>query len=147
MDLTMRLKSLLDDGGRPSHAALLGLYDDAEPIDIAFLLGDWAGHAFGTDAPEEKLLASIRWVGKNFRAADDVDPIVCLDDAGERTANPVAGTAHLEMLVHRGAETATMVYEAQPMRDHFRRIDDKTVLGAMEKDGAKGPGFFYLTRL
>jgi hypothetical protein len=42
---------------------------------------------------------------------------------------------------------ATMVYDAQPMRDHFRRIDDKTVLGAMEKYGAKGPGFFYLTLL
>src|SRR3981189_2167342 len=147
MDLIMRLKSLLDDNRRPSQAALLGLYDDAEPIDIAFLRGGGAGHAFGPDAPEEKLLASIRWVGKTFRAADDVDPIVCLDDAGERTASTVAGTAHLEIFVYRGAETATMVYESQPMRDHFRRIDDKTVLGAMEKDGAKGPGFFYLTRL
>lgn len=147
MDLTSRLKALIDNDGRPEHAALLGLYDDAEPIAIAFLLGDWVGHAFGTDAPEEKMLASIRWAGKNFRAADDVDPIVCLDDAGERFANSVVGTAHLEMLAHRGSETATMVYDSQPMRDHFRRIDDKTVLGAMEKDGAKGPGFFYLTRL
>ncbi|MDT5126569.1 MAG: hypothetical protein QOH54_2213 [Mycobacterium sp.] len=51
------------------------------------------------------------------------------------------------MLPHRGSKTATMVYDAQPMRDHFRRIDDKTVLGAMEKDGTNEPGLFYLTRL
>jgi hypothetical protein len=53
MDLTQRLNDLLDNDGRPSEADLLNLYDDAEPIDIAFLLGDWAGHAFGTDSPEE----------------------------------------------------------------------------------------------
>lgn len=147
MDLTQRLNELLASDRRPVQADLLHLYDDAEPIDIAFLLGDWIGHAFGGDSPEEKMLESIRWVGKNFRAADDVDPIVCLDDAGERIANPVVGSAHLEMLTHRGAETATMVYDTQPMRDHFRRIDDKTLLGAMEKDGAKAPGFFYLTRM
>jgi hypothetical protein len=44
------------------------------------------------------------------------------------------------MLAHRGAETATMVYEAQPMRDHFRRIDDKTVLGAMKKTAQRARG-------
>jgi hypothetical protein len=56
MDLTQRLNDLLDNDGRPSEADLLNLYDDAEPIDIAFLLGDWAGHAFGTDSPEENSL-------------------------------------------------------------------------------------------
>ena len=101
MDLTEQLNDLLDRDGRPSQADLVALYDAATPIDVDFLLGDWAGHAFGDDAPEEKLLASIRWAGKNFRAADDVDPIVCLDDDGVRFSNPVVGTAHLEMLEHR----------------------------------------------
>jgi hypothetical protein len=59
MDLTQRLNDLLDNDGRPSQADLLNLYDDAEPIDIAFLLGDWAGHALAP-THRRKLLASIR---------------------------------------------------------------------------------------
>jgi hypothetical protein len=46
------------------------------------------------------------------------------------------------MLPHRGSKTATMVYDAQPMRDHFRRIDDKTVLGAMKKTAPTSTGSF-----
>lgn len=147
MDTKEHFHALIGRAERPTQSELSALFVNAESIDIDFLLGEWAGHTFGDDGPEERMLKAIRWAGKSFRAADDVDPIVCFDDAGRRVANPVAGTAHLEMVEYCGAATATMVYETQPIRDHFRRIDDETVLGAMEKEGAKGAGYFYLTRL
>lgn len=54
--------------------------------------------------------------------------------------------ARLRMVVYRGVPTATMIYDAQPINDHFRRIDDDTLLGAMDLRGIAGPFFFLLRR-
>jgi hypothetical protein len=40
-----------------------------------------------------------------------------------------------------------MVYDSQPIFDHFRRISDRIVMGAMDRKGEKAPGYFYLVRL
>ena len=39
-----------------------------------------------------------------------------------------------------------MIYDRQPIVDHFRRIDDDRVLGLMEMRGMERPFFFLLTR-
>jgi hypothetical protein len=39
-----------------------------------------------------------------------------------------------------------MVYDNHPILDHFRRIADGIAMGAMDRKGARGPGYFYLTR-
>lgn len=146
MSLEDRFRELVDRDAPPTPDELAALYDDAAPVDLDFMTGAWDGGTFSRDHPLEQYLHSIRWAGKTFRAPDDVDPIVCFADDGSRAANDVAGSAHLELNDYRGTKTATMVYDTQPMRDHFRRIDDATVIGAMEREGAEEPGFFYLTR-
>jgi hypothetical protein len=70
-----------------------------------------------------------------------------LDEKGARVANPILGSARLRSVVHLGRPTATMVYDSQPIFDHFRRISDRIVMGAMDRKGEKAPGYFYLVRL
>jgi hypothetical protein len=60
--------------------------------------------------------------------------------AALRALRPVVGTrrpaARLRMTEVRGVVTATMCYDALPVHDAFRRVDDGTVLGLMDLRGA-----------
>lgn len=60
-----------------------------------------------------------------------------------RTTRP---KARLRMVGHRGVVTATMVYDALPVLDHFRRVDADTLLAAMDARGLDTPFFFVLRR-
>jgi hypothetical protein len=67
-----------------------------------------------------------------------------------RALGPLLGTrapaARLRMLEYRGVLTATMIYDRQPIHDVFRRVDQDTVLGAMDLRGSTEPYFFFLRR-
>ena len=54
--------------------------------------------------------------------------------------------ARLRMTEYRGKESATMIYDALPINDVFRKVDDDTVLGAMDLKGMERPFFFVLRR-
>jgi hypothetical protein len=54
--------------------------------------------------------------------------------------------ARLRTTRYRGVDTATMVYDQLPIHDVFRKIDDQTVIGAMDLRGSRKPYFFALTR-
>jgi hypothetical protein len=60
-----------------------------------------------------------------------------------RTNTPAA---RLHMSEHRGVLTATIIYDALPIFDIFRRVDDDTVLGLMDLRGMNIPFFFSLRR-
>ena len=45
------------------------------------------------------------------------------------------------MTEHRGVVTATMIYDALPILDAFRLVDDDTVLGVM--DLRRAPPFVF----
>ncbi|MGP3698033.1 DUF4334 domain-containing protein [Rhodobacter sp. NSM] len=55
--------------------------------------------------------------------------------------------AHLRMMEWRGTPSATMIYNRLPIHDHFRRLDEDTVVGAMNDPGFKRPFFFLLRRI
>jgi hypothetical protein len=50
------------------------------------------------------------------------------------------------MIEYRGVVTGTMSYDALPINDHFRKIDDNTLLGVMDLRGATAPFVFLLRR-
>ena len=50
------------------------------------------------------------------------------------------------MLEHRGVVSATMIYDALPICDVFRKVDDDTVLGLMDYRAFDKPFFFVLRR-
>jgi hypothetical protein len=56
-----------------------------------------------------------------------------------------APTARLRMTTFRGVSSATMLYDAHPIADVFRKVDDDTVLGAMDIRGDAMPDLFYFT--
>ena len=54
--------------------------------------------------------------------------------------------ARLRSMEHRGVITAAMIYDAQPIIDHFRRVDEDRLLGLMDLRLTPAPFFFLLTR-
>ncbi len=54
--------------------------------------------------------------------------------------------ARLRLTTYRGQSSATMIYDHLPINDVFRKVDDKTVLGAMDIKGDDRPFFFVLRR-
>ena len=126
---------------------LFEYYDNLEPIPIAFMIGDWEGDVFRCGHEGEAQMAAFRWTGKRFHGPNEVDPIIVRDDAGARAVSPIMGKASLRMVEHRGASTATMIYDKHPIFDHFRKIDDDRVMGVMDRKGDAFPLFFWLRRL
>ena len=61
-----------------------------------------------------------------------------------RAHGPVAS---LKTMVFDGVESAAMVYDDQPIADHFRRIDERRVMGAMTIRGDERLYFFELERV
>lgn len=65
-------------------------------------------------------------------------------------ASPILRTrspkARLRTTRYRGVDTATMIYDQLPINDVFRKLDDESVIGAMDLRGSKKPYFFVLTR-
>ncbi|SEL23089.1 protein of unknown function [Roseateles sp. YR242] len=126
-----------------------GWFASLPAVEADFMLGRWRGGVFNTGHPGEPLLGQLRWVGKNFNSTEAVDPIVCEDAQGQRVVNPVMGSARLRMVVPPGATgpTASMVYDVHPIIDHFKRLDNDSVLGVMDRRGDSSPLYFWLRRL
>lgn len=60
-----------------------------------------------------------------------------------RTRKP---RARLRTVEYRGTSGAAMVYDDIPVIDHFRRLDDTTLLGAMDQRGSDQTYFFLLEK-
>jgi hypothetical protein len=140
-------QTLREEQGSTSIEALNQLFDSLPAVSSDFMIGDWQGGVFNTGHPGEKQLHVIKWVGKAFRGPEDVDPIISVDDAGKRYANPVMGSARLRQVEYRGVMTASMVYDKHAIIDHFRHLNESTVLGVMDRKGEDSPLYFYLERL
>jgi GXWXG protein/Domain of unknown function (DUF4334) len=67
-----------------------------------------------------------------------------------RAVRPVLTTsrpaARMRVVTHRGVVTAALLYDALPIVDVFRRVDDDVVLGLMDMRGLDAPFFFVLDR-
>ncbi|MGO2516515.1 MAG: DUF4334 domain-containing protein [Corynebacterium variabile] len=67
-----------------------------------------------------------------------------------RALLPVARTgkpaARLRMVEYRGVVSGTMVYDALPVNDHIRRVDEDTLFGAMDFRARDEPFMFTLHR-
>lgn len=132
--------------GHPLDGALerLGWYgkrfdgpDDAHPL----LFDDGRGGAVAIDPARVPLPVVRRWprgahhaaVVRAFRA---VLPVL-------RTTRP---RARLRETRYRGVVTGTLVYDAVPVLDAFRRVDADTLVGAMDMRGLAGTYLFVLRR-
>ena len=153
----MSLRARFDDlAARPaaSPADLDALWADLSAVTTEELLGSWRGGDFDTGHPASALLGKIRWHGKRFDAPLDAHPLVCRDADGTLYSNSAAaggGAASLWDIRFRGEVTATMVYDAMAVFDHFKAVDDDTVMGIMNGKlepvfGTADPYYFWLER-
>lgn len=141
-----QLRAFRSAGSDTDPEAVLAWYDGLPTVDPAEMIGDWNGGLVATGHRGEGMLDELRWAGKTFRGPDDVDPMVCLDEHGERQPSDVMGGATLRRVEYRGVATATMVYDRHPIFDHFRRVSVDTVVGVMATKGDPAVLVFTLTR-
>ncbi len=141
--------------------AATGLVDDAE-LDAVWaaletirpeqLFGAWKGDEFLTGHPVNGMLEKARWFGKTFTSRFDVQPLICRDEDGNLYSNKKLGKgeASLWSVEFRGEVTASMVYDGQAVIDHFKKVDDNTVMGIMNGKDAVIDGrhlYFLLERV
>ncbi|MFD4035403.1 DUF4334 domain-containing protein [Streptomyces sp. NPDC058637] len=111
------------------------------------ILGDWKGGEFRTGHPLDGTLEKADWYGKSFASVHDAKPLICRNAAGELYSNRelAKGEASLWTVEFRGEATATMVYDGRPVLDHFKRVDETTLMGIMNGKGvpAEGPFFYF----
>lgn len=133
-----RWNALRATAGPVDPDALDALWADLETTDASSILGSWRGFAFRTGHPVERVLARRRWHGKRFVALDDAKPLICRANGGGLHSDTTSGLgeASLWNIEFRGEVTATMVYDGMPVFDHFKRVDDTTLLGVMDGKAA-----------
>ena len=106
-----------------------------EPTTIETMIGEWRGGEFVTGHRMNGGLAKAKWFGKTFVSEFDVKPLC---------------EASLWLEEFRGEVIATMVYDGQPIHDHFKQIDDGAVMGIMNGKHVLDAGryfYFYLERV
>ena len=142
-DLRTRLDALRD--GAASYDDLEALWADCPPVRATDILGSWAGSDFGPGHPVHEMLATSGWHGKRFESTRKAHPLICRNDDGELFSNAELGQglASLWDVEFRGEVTASMVYDGQPVIDHFKRVDDDTLLGVMNGKGVRHEGRHY----
>lgn len=122
---------------------------DLAPATLDEMIGEWKGGEFQTGHKMNGQLEKARWFGKTFKSVTDVQPLVCLDADGNKFSHKEMGKGEASLWLEgfRGEITATMVYDGQPVHDHFKKIDDAAVMGIMNGKGVldfqDGVGRFY----
>ncbi|MEU6767781.1 DUF4334 domain-containing protein [Streptomyces sp. NPDC046853] len=128
-----RWQALRTAAGPVDPAELHALWADLEAVEASSILGSWKGFAFSTGHPVEQMLARSHWHGKRFIALDDAKPLICRARDGSLYSDTTSGhgEASLWNIEFRGEVTATMVYDGMPVFDHFKRVDETTLMGVM----------------
>jgi len=151
LDKARRRFAELREHQNVSTAELDEIWAGLDTVRSADLLGTWKGDEFHTGHKMNGMLKAARWFGKVFKSVDDVDPIVCYDEDGNLFSNNELslGGASLWDVEFRGEVTATMVYDGQPVLDHFKKVDENTLMGIMDGKRQRASGrylYFLLER-
>lgn len=134
------------DGEKVPMNDLEAFFDDLPAISGQAMIGEWLGGVFPVGGLYDFLLRPkpvARWHGKRFRSENRVDALMCRIFG--MTVRLPLGRARLRNVEYRGVVSAAMIYDRLPIIDHFRAIDDDTLMGLMETRGRRGAAF-YLTR-
>ncbi|MEU4428212.1 DUF4334 domain-containing protein [Actinoplanes sp. NPDC024001] len=146
MDARDRIAEIRRTGGKVTTDELDEIWAALPTVRPTEILGTWKGGEFVTGHRFEGTLEKIGWYGKTFTSLTDVAPLVCRDAGGALYVNSelAGGGASLWTVEFRGEATATMVYDGKPVLDHFKRVDERTLLGVMNGKGVRdGDRFYY----
>lgn len=152
------------------------IFDELEPVTLDFMIGRWQGYEIATGHTMDGLLEPTGWYGKYFKSSEEVHPLLFFanNKTGLYSVNPKLiplgirfpktkmlgtimamlrpilqtrkSTARIRMIEYRNKVTGTMVYDEKAIFDHFVKINQNTMLGAMDLKGAPFPYIFVLER-
>lgn len=117
--------------GTVDPADLAAVWTDLSPARAPEMLGAWRGGLFDTGHPHNRRTEPNPWHGKHFSSLEVAVPDVCADADGALYAAGSRGS--LWMVEFRGELTASLIYDEEPVLDHFKRVDDRTALGVMNR--------------
>ncbi|MFK0170507.1 DUF4334 domain-containing protein [Streptomyces sp. NPDC090306] len=140
-----RFRSLRDVEGLVDSAELDAVWAELDTVRPEEMLGRWKGAEFDTGHPLNGMLPKAGWYGKTFHSLQDAQPLICRDATGKLYSNLELGRgeASLWTVEFRGEPTATMIYDGRPVLDHFKRVDDTTLMGIMNGKEVPPDGPFY----
>jgi hypothetical protein len=118
------------------------------PARLGDLTGTWRGGVFDTGHPHQRPADAPRWYGKQIDSVEDAWPDVIVDENGEIRVTKAHGS--LALVAFRGEVTASLVYDSEPVMDHFKKVDDGTILGIMNRRIDRERGcflYFWLERV
>ncbi|KAL1961579.1 hypothetical protein VTN77DRAFT_1431 [Rasamsonia byssochlamydoides] len=124
IDLTKRTDRIKEE-------EIATIFEQLEPIQREFLLGEWTGGGFDTGHSAHETLTQMKWAGKSFRSLDDVDPMIVYDEEGKRRWNETYGHARVREVRFRGVVSAAMIYDSFPIIDSFRAVKDDMVVATL----------------
>jgi hypothetical protein len=111
------------------------VFDALDPVDCDSILGEWTGGDFETGHFMARDSKAARWYGKTFNSRWDAKPLICYAEDGSLFSNTAltgGAEASLWMVEFRGAVSAALIFDAQPIVDHFRRVDNDTLMGVSD---------------
>ncbi|PPJ26636.1 hypothetical protein C5E45_15050 [Nocardia nova] len=140
-----RFSELRAGGGAASSQELDEIWSALDTVRPEQILGQWKGDEFDNGHPMCGKLGPAGWYGKTFAAIKDAKPLVMRDKNGELYSATELGNgeASLWMVEFRGEVTATMVYDGRPIFDHFKRVDENTLMGCMNGKDLPGETFGF----
>jgi Domain of unknown function (DUF4334)/GXWXG protein len=146
MNAEQRLAKIIKSGEECPRDTVEELYDRLEPVASGFMLGTWQGGIFDRHDALAGMLLGMNWYGKRFAGPDRVEPLLCRSRDGSIYSYEKLGLARLREISFRGTVSAAMVYDQRPIIDHFRRVSNNIVAGAMDAKGQPDILYFHLTR-
>ncbi|MGW8377527.1 DUF4334 domain-containing protein [Streptomyces sp. ODS28] len=143
-----RISAIREAGGEAETGELDLIWAALDTVRPEEILGMWRGSAFSTGHRVEGMLGAAAWYGKHFHSPSRAEPMICRGEDGALYSNVELGKgeASLWPVEFRGEVTATMVYDGQPVLDHFKAVDADTLLGVMNGKGVldEGRHFYFL---
>lgn len=120
-------------------------FDSLSVITNDEILGKWKGGYIKSGGIVDLTLKDFGfygWIGKSFYSDDKVSALMH-KFLGFKFNIPLIGKAHIREISFRGKVSTAMIYNRLPITDHFRRIDENTLMGVMDLKG-KIIIYFYL---
>ncbi|NER18959.1 DUF4334 domain-containing protein [Spongiivirga citrea] len=146
-EATAKFHQLTNSQDVIAFSELAEVFSELDPLNIDEILGSWKGGFFKTGRLIDWALKDygiIKWIGKNYISENKVKALrYCF--LGLNFSMPIIGRARVRHLAFREKVSTAMIYNHLPIIDHFRKVDDDTLMGVMDFKG-KIVLYFYLYR-
>lgn len=128
-----------------SFSELAAFFDTLPEITNQEILGEWKGGYIKSGSVIDLTLKDYGvygWIGKHYHSDDKVHALMH-KLFGLKFNIPIIGNARIREIRFRDKVSTGMIYNHLPIIDHFRRVDENTLMGAMDLKG-KIVLYFYL---